>query len=430
MTEKASTGSALLGQYLKGRYHLTGILAEGPRSVVFRAKQLDLERDVAVKLLALRSSDYVELGQRLARSVKRAARVRHAGVAEVYEHGVTDAGFNFVAMELLGGTSLRRLLAREGKLPPAQAVEIGASIASALSALHAEGIVHANLTPAGVFLVPNHGGGRDVKLIGAGMALPLSFADIERNPDARRTLMGLGGERARKRPEVIYGSPDALCPELAYGAEPDARSDVYALGVLMYWMLSGVSPFSGASWEELVAQHIAQKPAPLGTRVEGVPPRLARAVMRALEKDPAARFESAAAFSNELWCALLPDEEPAAPPRQGRRLWLFAALASLLALVAVGAWLARHRPGATLTPVARVEPAPPPAPDAVEPAHGAPTPSSVAVSVPAPEIAPAPKPIAAPKKRGAAAPSAPPAPPPEAEPSPSYSLGDDLKEYR
>ncbi|MBK7583214.1 MAG: protein kinase [Myxococcales bacterium] len=428
MEDESKFGASLLGRYLKGRYQLTGIMAEGPRSVVFRAKQLDLDRDVAVKLLALRSSEFPELGQRLARTVHRAVKVRHRGVAEMYEHAVTDSGFNFVAMELLSGISLRRLL-KDGPLTPAEAVEIGASIGSALGALHAEGIVHNNLSVSGVFLVPNHGGGRDIKLIGVGMAMPMAFSDVEKDANARRTLLGLAGAAKRERPAVFYGTPEALCPELAYGAEPDVRADVYALGVLMYWMLCGSPPFSAPTWEALVARHLADLPDPLGSRVRGVPVKLERAVMRALQKDPAARFTTVAEFCDELWRGLIPDDEPVLPVVNRRRAVGVGVFCGAVALLAFGFLLTRQRQPTPAEPPVLARPATSAlgetSPATTRDGAGLPEPSTR--EAPPPTVLPEPVKTKTRARRLSGAPSTNASPP---EPPPNYSLDEDLKEYR
>lgn len=295
----------LVGRTLQGKYRLETLLAEGTTSAVYSARRADLDKPVAVKVLA--RSLCPEDDTRFLREARVGAVVKHPGIAEILDYGVEDDGLRFYAMELLEGEPLARRLAREGRLPIDEAVAIAASIASALGAVHAKGYIHGDLKPTNVFLVPNALGGRDVKLVGFGMAPPINTAEV------RRTLLGLGyGERATL-PNWIHGSPSYMSPEQALGEPIDARADVYALGGVLYEMLTGSPPFISLNAAGQLVGQLSQTPETPSARAPDadIGPELDAVVMRALAKDRAERHESAAELSRELWGAL-------AEAKQGR----------------------------------------------------------------------------------------------------------------
>jgi eukaryotic-like serine/threonine-protein kinase len=448
------------------RYRLDAVLAEEATNVVYRGWQLDLERPVAIKLLKIPARDAPELGERLARIAKGAAKIKHPGVAAIYEHATSDDGRPFIAMELLEGETLEALLARKGKLEPGEAVPIAASIASALGALHSEGLVHGSLSPAKVMLVENSGAGLDVKLVGLGLAHAVEVASISNDPIAKQTLRGLGPAERESLPAVAYGSPETISPEQLLGTRLDARSDIYALGAVIYRMLTGRPPFADASWERVVARHLVEAPEPMRRRVPELPPRLDQVVLRAMEKDPEKRFAVASELSSALWWALAPsssrpdaspeplEQERAPSPRRSRAGAAVAIGAALLAIGASGLWLARGgeagraeqpepAPPATRvavpTAVEQPAPAPTPLPPPAEPVASAaepePPPRARAAADFAPpagaraSVAPARSAPAAPAVSGAKTPSAA-LPSDQPEPSSDYSLDDLKSPYR
>jgi serine/threonine-protein kinase len=386
---------ALVGRTLQGKYLLEALLGEGTSSAVYRARRADLDKPVAVKVLA--RSTRADDAERFLREARVGAVVKHPGIAEVFDYGADD-GLHFFAMELCEGEPLSARLAREGRLPADEAVAIAASIASALGAVHAKGYVHGDLKPTNVFLVPSALGGRDVKLVDFGLATPVDTTEL------RRTLHGLGlGERATM-PDRIFGTPSYMSPEQALGEGVDRRADVYALGGVLYEMLTGTPPFVSLDVARVVAGHLSELPEPPSSRAPdaGIAPALDAVVLRALAKDREARPESAAELSRALWGALAaakrgldaigaPERAPVAPPADRRRTRALAITATAAAVVLAAAALAgrasiRRSPPAPAAPLATLAQTPAPAPS--EPSATPSASPTVAPAVPEDEPAP------------------------------------------
>jgi len=334
------------------RYRLVEIIGHGASSIVYRAYQPELDRMVALKVLAVDPGDD-RMGERLEREARLVAGIHHPALPQIYGMGVTADRRPFIAMELLDGESLAAHLERVGRLAPREAVEIGVQIAAGLAAVHAAGYVHRDVKPSNVFLA-NPSGGRVVKVLDFGTARRLQIGDATRDSTVQRTLLGVGKPTIRTLPGVVFGTPWYMSPEQAAALPLGARSDQYALGVVLYEMLTGTLPFDDALPGRVLAKHIAAEPQPMSERAPdaAIPTELEGVVMRALEKNPGKRFANIAEFASALREALsapaVARPAPTPPPPTisgGRRHRGFLAALTAAGLLALGtaaalAWLA------------------------------------------------------------------------------------------
>lgn len=280
-------------------YALLQELAAGASGTVFRARQLALGREVAVKLLTPGLFDVAETRARFLREAKLQARLAHPHLVAVY-----DAGFAgtqpYLVVELVEGGSLRQRMAG-GALPLAEALRIGQELAAGLAHAHEAGIVHRDLKPENVLLTPEG----SVKLADFGLAK----ADA-----ASQTLQTGQG--------VILGTPGYLAPEILQGVHAGPAADLYALGVILYELLAGEPPFDGADAIEVLRSQSRGLPRPLESLAPELPRALVELVHRCLDSDPARRPQSAAQLAKELADGALRRATrargPAAPRRAGR----------------------------------------------------------------------------------------------------------------
>ncbi len=283
---------SLSNELLGGRYQLEAALGHGGMGVVYRALDLTMKRLVAVKLV--RSEDGVELDEELVgrflREARNTARVQHEHIVEVFDVGRSQAGDLFFVMELLEGESLSARLRRVGRLSPEETVYIGRQICSALHVAHVAGIIHRDLKPANVMLVPRAGMSDFVKVLDFGVAKSYS-------PDQQTQLTHTG---------MLVGTVDYMAPEQILGRQVDGRTDVYALGVVLYRMLSGAQPFRDGGVPALIHAHLNQTPASICTLTRDVPAALDAVVLRCLAKRPEQRFATMADLGNALEAALEP----------------------------------------------------------------------------------------------------------------------------
>jgi eukaryotic-like serine/threonine-protein kinase len=297
---------------LGGRYRLRAFLAAGGMGAVWAAEDAVLGRQVAVKLLGEWLAGDPVAAERLRREARAAARLVHPNVARVLDLG-EEEGRPYLVMELLEGESLAARIARSGPLAPAEAARIAAAVADALHAAHRAGVVHRDVKPGNVFLTA----GGDVKVLDFGIAAAAWEGSLT------------GGE--------LIGTAAYLAPERALGRPATPAADVYALGVVLYEMLSGRPPFSGEDGLALASAQIHARPVPLRQAAPWVPAPLAAACERALAKDPAERSASAAAFAELLRATTTRTHRlpvPAAVQGRTRRRRAVAAALLLLALLA------------------------------------------------------------------------------------------------
>jgi serine/threonine-protein kinase len=244
--------------------------------IVYRARDLQLDRLVAVKLVV--DEGISEAKARFLTEARRTAGVRHPSIVEVFDVG-EDNGDAFLVMELLEGETVDERIERDGHIEPAAAVAIASEVCDALAAAHEAGLVHRDLKPANVFLVRSSPGGPvdHVKLLDFGIAKRID------------------GATARTDPNAIVGTFEYMAPEQIRGGRIDARTDLYALGMTLYCMLTGAPAFEGDNIATLVHQHLDAAPMSLRERAPSaaIPAWLDALVLRLLAKEPDARPASA-----------------------------------------------------------------------------------------------------------------------------------------
>ncbi len=267
------------------QYRVQNQIGAGGMGVVFLAEHQLLKRPCAIKLIAPdRAGDPAALA-RFEREVRTTAKLSHPNTVEIYDYGRTDDGTFYYVMELLNGLSLADLVARHGPLPPGRAIFLLRQVCSALSEAHLAGLVHRDLKPANIFAARRGHLHDFVKLLDFGLVLP--------PPEAS------AAEPSREG--LIAGSPQYMAPEQTTGdARPDARTDLYGLGAVAYFLLTGRPPFS-ASTAMGVMIAVARDPVDPPSRFRpGVPADLERIVLRCLAKAPADRYPDADTLDREL----------------------------------------------------------------------------------------------------------------------------------
>jgi serine/threonine-protein kinase len=249
------------GDVIAGRYRLVSVLGEGGMGVVWLARNLTLEVDVAVKLLHLGSAS-PKMSRRLLQEARAAARLGHPSIVRMFDFGETELGEPFLVMEVLHGELLSQVLDRKGRLSALRAVRTFLPIASALAAAHGKGIVHRDLKPENIVLVPDETGATVPKLLDFGIA-KLRRDDRPSGGGARGSQ--ITGERS------IIGTPDYMSPEQVCGDDAliDARTDVWSLSVMLYEAVAGERPFRGESPRELFGAVVMDEPRPLTALAAG-----------------------------------------------------------------------------------------------------------------------------------------------------------------
>jgi serine/threonine-protein kinase len=287
-----------LGQTV-GNYLITAKLGEGGMGTVYLAEHPTLGRKAALKVIHPRHAGNAEVVARFIDEATAIGRIRHAHIVDVTDFGRTAAGDLYFVMEYLDGRTLSEAIAREAPMPPSHALAIAAQIADALAASHARGVVHRDLKPDNVLLIRRGDEATFVKVLDFGLA---KLARGE----------GCGAAAPDARPGIVMGTPHYMSPEQCRG-EPDVGplADVYALGVVLFEMLTGVRPFGGDGGRDVLLKHVSMRAPAARTIVPDLPEVIDDMLSRALAKEPAERFASMAAFRE----VLLAHGGRRAPPR-------------------------------------------------------------------------------------------------------------------
>ncbi len=269
----------LPAEFLRLGYVLLSRIGEGASAEVWEARASVGARTVALKISRGDLPEAESIAARLQTAWNVGRGLRHPHLVETLDGGTLPGGRAWIAMERLVGRDLQQVLDTEGALKPARAVHLGLQVCEALQVLHRRGAVHRDVKPENVFLTEDGPWGDHARLIDLGV-LALASDDPEKaHEDTGR---------------VIMGTPLYLAPELAYGATPDPRADLYSFGALLYHLLAGEPPFPGDDPLEVVQRHVNEPVRPLSTLVSALPSSLVDIVHRCLDKDPLERPESVA----------------------------------------------------------------------------------------------------------------------------------------
>jgi serine/threonine protein kinase/Tol biopolymer transport system component len=321
-----------------GPYEILSPLGAGGMGEVYRARDSRLDRDVAIKVLPASLASDPNLRQRLEREAKSVSRLSHPHICTLYDIG-QQAGTDFLVMELLDGETLEQRLLK-GPLPPDQVLRYSAQIADALAKAHKLGIVHRDLKPGNIMLTKTGAKLMDFGLAKSSERAPL--ADALNEMTAEHSKLTVEG--------AIVGTFQYMAPEQLEGHDADDRTDIFALGEVIYEMATGKPTFSGKSRASLIASILTNDPPPMSQHQPMAPVALERVVKKCLAKDPDERWQNASDLASELkWIAeggsqIVPAAALPASAKKDRLGWLVAA-ASLLLLLAGGAlwWNSAHR---------------------------------------------------------------------------------------
>ena len=281
----------LVGTLVDGKYKIERCLGGGGMGAVYAARHTIINKLVAIKVLQPNEEDDPSLPERFKHEAEASARIRHPNIVAVNDFGQTADGTLYMVMEYVEGYPLRELLDREGKLSPERAVRFGSQICAAISVAHNANIIHRDLKPENVMI-------EVIDEIETARVFDFGIAKL-------KDKVGL------TKVGTILGTPDYMSPEQCSAREIDHRSDIYSLGIILYELLSGQVPFSGPKYQQVLVKHVIEPPRLISELCPDLPDKLVYAVMRALEKAPELRQQSAAELGSELLAAI-----KASPPDQ------------------------------------------------------------------------------------------------------------------
>jgi eukaryotic-like serine/threonine-protein kinase len=265
------TGDPFVGKVIDGRYEIQARIGEGGMGVVYKSRQVSIDRVVALKMLNQQMAQDPTWVQRFYNEAKACSRLQHPNTIRMFDFGQTGDGRLFMTMEFLDGMVLRSAIGT-GPMAPQRVVKILIQCCASLAEAHAIGIIHRDLKPDNVFLLNMAGSPDFVKV------LDFSVAKLLQENDRMKTQAG-----------VVFGTPQYMSPEQGRGLPLDARSDLYALGVLAFEMLTGRVPFHDDNPMTVIQMHLRAEVPPLP---QTIPYSVQQIVRRALEKDPARRYQS------------------------------------------------------------------------------------------------------------------------------------------
>lgn len=318
------------GVLLAGRYEIVKLLGEGGMGAVYRAHDIELEREVAVKVIRPELARNAQVLQRFKQELILARQVTHRNIIRIFDLGHAE-GMRFITMEFIEGEDVAQILARRSKLPAPEAAAIIGQVARGLEAAHAEGVVHRDLKP------------QNIMIDAQGKASVMDFG-IARSMDAS----------SMTRTGALLGTPTYMSPEQAQGVKVDARSDLYTLGIIFYELLAGKPPFEADNPMATLVRRIQEKPTPLIEVEPSVPKKLNELVMKMLATKPEDRQQSASEVLAELdaYEAQRTGRTPlsTAPVKVQAGIPIKYVAAAMVFLFALGGWLFTRKGGTPTTP--------------------------------------------------------------------------------
>jgi eukaryotic-like serine/threonine-protein kinase len=281
----------MIGTLAAGRYRVMKLLGEGGMGQVYLAEHVAIEKRVALKVLRAEYATKGEIVTRFQQEAISASRIKHPNVLDVFDFGQLDNGCFYLAMEFLEGNDLADEITRRKVLDAATGIRVSMQICRALAAAHANGVVHRDMKPENVFLQRTADGEEIVKIVDFGIAQLRSKDDSIVETKRRLTRTGM-----------IFGTPEYMAPEQASGKHADMRADIYAVGIMMYEMFTGAVPFTGETFLGVLSKHLNETPPPMNVVFPelGISPSLQAVIMRALEKDPAVRYQTMLEFAQAI----------------------------------------------------------------------------------------------------------------------------------
>jgi eukaryotic-like serine/threonine-protein kinase len=288
----------LISQLVADRYRILRKLGEGGMGSVYLAEHVVIQKKFALKVLAPELARRADLVARFLQEARSASRISHENVIDISDFGQSPDGLVYIAMEFLDGKDLGEIVRSQGAMAWRDARDIVLQICRALRAAHDKGIVHRDMKPENIFLVHREGQPHFVKILDFGIA----------------KVMGLDPNGPRlTRTGMIFGTPEYMAPEQAEGKDTDHRADIYAVGCIMYHLITGQTPFVAESFMTMLTKHLMEDPVPPSMRRPDlvITPEMDVLVLKALEKDRDKRWQSMAELLEAVSvCPGPPDEAP------------------------------------------------------------------------------------------------------------------------
>ncbi len=310
------------GALLGGRYEILKSLGEGGMGSVYQARDLEVNRAVAIKIIRPELANDPMIVQRFKQELVLARQVTHRNVVRIYDLGVAS-GLRFISMEYIDGRELSDVIRDRGKCQPKEAAEIMLQVCQGLEAAHTQGVIHRDLKPQNIML--------DAQGRAAVMDFGIAHAAMGIEDEAGGATSG--GSDDLTHVGALIGTPRYMSPEQAHGERVDARSDIYTVGLIFYELLAGKLPFSASSVKELLRNRGKDTVPPLTAVDASIPKRLNELVLKCLQSDPGSRYQTVTEIVEdlEIWLGVRPN-----PAAKGLKRWnLVASSIALLAMVAL-----------------------------------------------------------------------------------------------